>query len=150
MPTVAMSTPASAGPAMRETLTMTLLRPTALNRSDGPTISTTKLWRDGLSTALMMPITPASTQTIQSVSTCMTTMRPRASACKVKAVWVTSISLRLSNLSASRPPTGPSTSTGPNCRATVMPRSRALPPRYQRTSAACAKDCIQVPLCDTV
>ena len=37
------------GPTMRDALTMTLFRPTALVRSSGPTISTAKLYRERLS-----------------------------------------------------------------------------------------------------
>ena len=40
---------------MRDELTMTLFKATALVRSSGPAISTTKLWRDGLSATLMKP-----------------------------------------------------------------------------------------------
>src|SRR5450756_2734496 len=64
IPVVTMRMPAIAGPTMRDALTMTLFKPTALVRSSGPTISTTKLCRAGLSTELMAPMTKASTHTI--------------------------------------------------------------------------------------
>ena len=50
-PTPAMSTPPMAGPMMRDELMTTELSPTALARSSGPTISYTKLCRDGMSRA---------------------------------------------------------------------------------------------------
>ena len=55
-PRVAIRIPASAGPTIRAAWTITLLRLTALTTRSGPTISITKLWRVGLSTALTAPI----------------------------------------------------------------------------------------------
>ncbi len=55
-PTVAIRIPASAGPTIRAICTITLLRLTALTTRSEPTISITKLWRVGLSTALTVPI----------------------------------------------------------------------------------------------
>ncbi len=50
-----------AGPATRAALNDAELRPTALERSSGPTISLTKLWRAGASKADPTPKTKAST-----------------------------------------------------------------------------------------
>ena len=46
-PTVAIRTPASAGPTIRAEWTRTLLRLTALTTRSPPTISITKAWRVG-------------------------------------------------------------------------------------------------------
>jgi hypothetical protein len=54
-PTVAINTPASAGPAIRAEWTRTLFRLTALTTRSAPTISKTKLCRVGLSMALTEP-----------------------------------------------------------------------------------------------
>ena len=55
VPTVAMSTPATAGPTTRPVLNMALLSPTALGSSSGPTSSTTNDWRVGMSTMNTRP-----------------------------------------------------------------------------------------------
>ena len=60
MPTVAIITPAIAGPTARAALTTTLLRVTALLMSSGPTISITNVWRLGLSSAVTVPKPTAS------------------------------------------------------------------------------------------
>src|SRR5918996_682958 len=54
-PTVAMTTPASAGPSIRLALKTALLSPTAFARFEKPTISVTNDWRAGLSTAVTHP-----------------------------------------------------------------------------------------------
>ena len=54
-PRVAIRAPAAAGPTIRAPWTRTLLSPTALTTRSAPTISITKLWRVGLSTALTAP-----------------------------------------------------------------------------------------------
>ena len=53
--------PASAGPRMRARLKLAELRPTALVRSSGPTISDTNDWRAGASNAEPTPNTVAMT-----------------------------------------------------------------------------------------
>ena len=60
-PRAAMSTPASAGPTMRAALKLAELRPTALVRSAGSTISDTNDCRAGASKAAPTPRTKAST-----------------------------------------------------------------------------------------
>jgi hypothetical protein len=54
-PQPAITTPAMAGPAIRAVCTSTLFRLTALTTRSEPTISITKLWRVGLSSALIVP-----------------------------------------------------------------------------------------------
>jgi hypothetical protein len=61
IPTVAMSTPATAGPMTLEVVITALLRLTALATSAGPTISTTSARRAGLSMAVASPSTAART-----------------------------------------------------------------------------------------
>jgi hypothetical protein len=72
----------------------------------------------------------------------------RMSAKTAAAVCVAMSRRRLSTLSASAPAQAPRTSTGPNCRPTVMPRAMPLPVSCS-TSQLCATDCIQVPLIET-
>ena len=57
VPTATISTPPRAGPRMRATWKMALLRPTALGRSFGGTSSGTNDCRVGLSTASAKPNT---------------------------------------------------------------------------------------------
>ncbi len=61
-PTVAISTPATAGPIARATFVIVELRLTALRRSPGPTISSTNAWREGFSKQLLSPSTKANMQ----------------------------------------------------------------------------------------
>jgi len=121
-PAVAMSTPARAGPTMRDAFTMMLFRATAFATSSGPAISMTKLWRDGLSMTVMKPYTRASSQTIQTRTEPFATTIHRARAWTVKAVWAARRTFRLSKRSATRPPIGPRKRTGRNWSAAVMPR----------------------------
>ncbi len=58
-PTVAISTPATAGPAARARLKREALSETALGSSGRPTISKTKAWRAGVSTTWTAPPTAA-------------------------------------------------------------------------------------------
>ncbi len=60
-PSAAIDSPATAGPTMRATLKLAELRPTALVRSSGATISDTNDWRAGASNAEATPSTNAST-----------------------------------------------------------------------------------------
>ncbi len=55
MPTLEMTSPPMAGPMARAAFTTTLFKVTALVISLGPTISRTKVWRLGLSTAVTSP-----------------------------------------------------------------------------------------------
>ena len=147
-PTLAMSTPPSAGPRMRDELMTTPFRPTALARSSGPTISYTKLCWDGMPRASAVPVSAASSQIIHTVTTSVTVSTPSTSASTAATDCVARSSLRLSTRSASAPDHAPSTRMGPNCRPTVMPRSTLLPLSCS-TSQACATPCIQVPLMET-
>ncbi len=105
-PTPAMSTAPIAGPMMREELMTTELSPTALARSSGPTISYTKLCCDGMPSAVAVPVRPASTQIIHTVTTSVTTRTPSTSASIAAAACVAISSLRLSTRSASAPRPG--------------------------------------------
>ena len=147
-PTLAISTAPMAGPMMREELMITEFSPTALATSSGPTISYRKLCCEAMPRAIAVPVRPARTQTIQTVTTSVTARTPSASASAAATDCVPISSLRLSTRSASAPPHAPKTSTGPNWSPTVIPRSTALPVRLS-TSQFWAIDCIQVPLMDT-
>ena len=101
---MAISMPATAGPTIREALTITLFRPTALARSSAPTISMAKLCRAGLSNTLMRPMASASAHTIQSWTTPVATTSHMASACTMNTRWVAMSTWRLSKRSAITPP----------------------------------------------
>ena len=62
-PTVAIMTPATAGPTARAALTSVELRLTAFRSSSGPTISSTNACRDGFSKQLLRPSRSARMQT---------------------------------------------------------------------------------------
>ena len=64
IPPPAISRPASAGPVMRDVWIRTLWSPTALTTRSDPTISITKLWRAGMSTASTNPRARTSAITI--------------------------------------------------------------------------------------
>ena len=103
-PTVAISTPAMAGPTIRAQCTITLFRLTALTTRSGPTISITKLCRAGLSSAFTLPRTSTRANTIQGATTPLTVTANSASAGTTMPSWVIISSLRLSKRSASSPP----------------------------------------------
>ncbi len=98
--------------------------------------------------AVAVPVSPASTQIIHTVTTPVAARTPSTAARTAAATCVRIRSLRLSTRSASVPPQAPKIRTGPNCSPTVIPRSRALLVML-RTSQFCATDCIQVPLMET-
>ena len=64
-PSVAITTPASAGPTMRADCTIALFSPIAFTIRERPTSSTTKLCRVGLSTAFTAPRANTTAKTIQ-------------------------------------------------------------------------------------
>lgn len=148
MPTVVISTPATAGPTRRADWKFAELRLTAFCSWSGPTISDTKDCRAGLSTTVAMPTAKAATYTChtwtcpESVST--------ASASPVTAidVCVRNSSRRFGNRSTSTPPYNPNSSIGRNCSAIVTPTAVDDPARLS-TSQSCAIRCIQVPMFDT-
>ena len=137
--------PATAGPTTRAALNIAELRATALPMSPRPTISTTKLWRTGMSIALAVPRSSARTMIIQtsttpvSVSTARIAARTIITACTTKIVW------RFGSASASTPPNRPKTMTGTNCAAATTPSQNASLVS-SRTSQAWATCCIHVPI----
>ncbi len=104
VPTVAIRTPATAGPIARAVFTSTLLRLTAFLSSSGPTISCTKAWRTGLSQAVTRPSIRARPTTIQSWTAPLSTRIASVSAMTPRAAWVVISRRRLSRRSASSPP----------------------------------------------
>src|SRR3954453_2643258 len=87
-PSSAITAPAAAGPMMREEWTMTEFSATAFTTRSGPTISTTKAWRAGLSTALIAPCTQTSARTIQGVTAPDSVRAKRPAVGTIIAVWV--------------------------------------------------------------
>ncbi len=96
-----------------------------------------------------MPVRPESIQIIQTFTTSVNVSAASASAKSAAADCVAMSRRRLSTRSASAPAQAPRTSTGPNCRPTVMPRATPLPVSCS-TSQFCATACIQVPLIETI
>ena len=144
-----MTTPATEGPITRAALTTTLLRVTALARSAGPTISITKVWRLGLSTAVTSPNPAARAYTIHNRTVSVRVRTPSVRASVPATVWVPMISVRLSTRSAINPPTVPNNSVGRNCMAMTVPRAVPLPVSSS-TSHDSATDCIHVPENETI
>ena len=148
IPTVAISTPATAGPKMRAAWIRALFRPTAFTTRSDPTISVTKLWRVGLSTAFTAPRANTRPKTIQA-STRPPAVRPqRSSAGMAMSAWVTRSSRRFERRSASSPPQTAKSSIGRNWRAAVRPTAPALSVSV-RISHISATICIQLPLSET-
>ncbi len=75
-PSRAMVRAAMAGPTTRATLMLIVLRVMALLSRSAPTISSTTVWRAGLSTTVTTPRSTASTNTIQTATTSVTVSRP--------------------------------------------------------------------------
>ena len=103
-PNAAMINAAMAGPTMRAELNRAEFRPTALARYSRLTISEMNTWRAGLSATAKSPVVSARANTIQSWITPPSVSAASTPAVSAWPVWVTIISRRLSNRSASRPP----------------------------------------------
>ena len=114
----------------------------------GPTISITKLWRAGLSSAFTLPRTSTRANTIQGVTTPLTVTANSASAGTTMPSWVSISSLRLSKRSASSPPYAPISNIGANCSAASSPTATPLLVR-RRISHVSATIWTQLPLSDT-
>ena len=106
-PTVAISTPATAGPAARARLKREALSETALGSSFRPTISKTKAWRAGMSTTCTAPPTAARRNTSHTVARPLRERMASTAALSISVVWVATIVIRLSKRSTSGPPRSP-------------------------------------------
>jgi len=148
IPSVAIKSPASTGPAMRAAFITTPFRDTAFGTSRAPTISITNACRAGMSTSVTIPSRKAKTYTIGRLAKPVTVRMPRPSARAPETLCEITIRRRLSARSATRPPHGPARRTGRNCRAVTIP-SASPPPESLSTSQAWATDCIQVPVSET-
>ena len=108
------SSPATAGPRIRDALNRAELSPTAFATSSRPTISTANAWRVGMSIALVMPRSAARTMTCQTSTTPVAVSANRTKARTIATVWVAISVLRLGSWSAITPPNRPKMITGPN------------------------------------
>jgi hypothetical protein len=104
LPTLAMSTPATAGPMVRATLTRTELRLTALRRCSGPTSSSMNDCRAGFSKALLRPSSTARSPISHTRIAPVTVSTPRMRAWTPIALCSAIIMRRLSIRSAITPP----------------------------------------------
>ena len=148
IPIAAIVTPAIAGPAIRAMLNIAEFRATAFATSSRPTISMTKAWRTGMSTAFAQPRRSARTTIIQ---TCTMPVSVRAASTNARSIIATCTARSVGffgNASAMTPPKSPSRRTGTNWTAATMPRSSGLFVSV-RTSQPCATDCIHVPMSET-
>lgn len=134
---------------MRAQWTITLFKLTALTTLSGPTISITKLWRVGLSSALTTPRENTSTNTIHGSTAPLVASPHRSRAGTTIATWVTISTRRLSKRSASRPPNAPNRRIGANWSAVVSPTATPLWVRV-RINHVSATIWIQLPLSDTI
>ena len=108
----AIRTPAIAGPVMREVWMRTLCRPTALTTLSVPTISITKDWRAGRSTARTIPRASTSAITIQAATLSVTERPKRTSGGIAISACVRISRRRLGTESATRPPQAPTRRIG--------------------------------------
>ena len=113
-----------------------------------PTISTTKLWRAGLSSELTAPRAKTSANTIHGSTAPVAVSAHSASAGAIIAVCVAISSVRFGQRSASTPPQAANRSIGRNCSAEVTPTAIPLPVS-SRISHISATICIQLPLSET-
>ncbi len=127
---------------------MTLLSEIAFTTRSAPTISTTKLWRAGLSNAVTQPRRKIRPSTIAGVTTPLAVSAHSVSAGSAISACVIVSSRRFAMRSARRPPHAPATSTGRNCRPAATPTRVPLPVSL-RISQTSATVCIQLPLSDT-
>ena len=143
-PSVAITTAARAGPTMRAVWTRTEFSETALSTWSRSTISLTKLWRVGLSTAVTIPRAKIRAKTTHTWTSPKAVSAQSTSAGTAMSACVTTSSRRFGRRSASRPPQAPATRTGANCRAVETPSATPEPVR-RRTSHVSATVCIHVP-----
>gem|GEM_PF-2797319 len=149
-PTMAMSTPATAGPMSLAELKEAELSATAFESCSAPTRSETKAWREGVSKAFTMPSASAKPYRCQSCAWPSTSKRPRPAASSIRRLCVTKSTRRLSKRSATAPLSGTSSSCGPNCSAMVTPTATALLSLSSvSTTQFCAVACIHAPMFDT-
>jgi hypothetical protein len=147
-PRSAITAPAVAGPTIRAVCTMTLLSETALTSRSAPTISTTKLWRAGLSAAFTDPRTKMRASTIHVWTTPPAVRAQSVSAGIAMSACVIISRRRFGMRSASRPPHAPATRIGRNWSAAARPTIVPLPVR-RRMSQTSATVCIQLPASET-
>jgi len=83
-----MTSPATAGPAIRARLKTALFSAMALAMPAGPTISATNVCRVGLSTTATRPSAKASRYTCQTVTRLVLSSTARMSASAPMAAWV--------------------------------------------------------------
>ena len=102
-PQAAMRRPATPGPTSRAELKDALLRPTAFGRRRIGTISETKAWRAGLSKALTMPVSVASTYTCHNSTVSVSTSMASAAPVSAIAACVTTRSCRFGTRSLTAP-----------------------------------------------
>ena len=127
MPTVAMSSPASAGPRIRVPMAMVELRLTALDTCSPGTSSLTRVRRPGPSKVLATPRTVARTYTAAGVTRPVTDSVPIASALTIITAELSVISRRVSLRSTTAPAHATSRSVGRNWQIVRMPTAVPLP-----------------------
>ncbi len=106
-PVVAISTPAIAGPKIREALKRLELSAIALGSSERPTIWMVKAWRTGVSRMSTDPLAVASRNTSHTWALWVSASPASAAATHMSAAWVKISARRPFSLSASEPPNRP-------------------------------------------
>ena len=148
VPTVAISTPAIAGPVMRAEFATALFSATAFASRSRPTISSTNEWRAGSSTTVTRPSANASANTIHTWTTSVSTTSQSTTASRAAHVCVSTRTRRRSKRSTIAPPHNPNSATGRKRNAKVAPTAAPLPVSVS-TSHASAIVCIQEPMNET-
>jgi hypothetical protein len=143
----AITRPATPGPMSRAALKDALLRPTALLSDSCGTISETKVWRAGLSSAAATPCTNASRKICQSWTAPVTTRTPVRSEVRAIALWVANRMRLLGKRSAIIPAIGAKSARGANCNPVTIPSATdEWGVSWVSTSQSCATRPIQVPV----
>ena len=122
-----------------------LLTPIRGREPASPTTSLINTWRAGPSTA---EVTPSAMQLPYTAHTVRFPLASHAASPRASSAitdWHTIMTLRLGNMSTSRPLSGPMTSMGRNCSATAIPTAAGLPVSCS-TSQSWASLCIQTPM----
>jgi hypothetical protein len=112
MPITLIRTPATAGPTTRAPLKIIELSAIALGKSSRPTISTTKVWRAGMSKAVTRPLIAARMITYSTRTTPAQVSAARMNAFNISSTCVVTINRRRSAWSTITPANSVTSSTG--------------------------------------
>ena len=144
-PTAAITTPPSAGPAIRAMLKSVEFSATAFGSSVRPTIWKVRLWRAGASSTSAVPVSAAIAYTCQAVTWPASASMASTALSTICTDCVKITVLRLSSRSAITPACRPKSVNGPKRQRERIPTATGMCVSC-RTSQYMATFCIHVPL----